>query len=152
MATQVGFLWHDAHVGWVTGWPQVLVSVPTLRYGVGRPVIGASTVTAAGAFCVAALRVHVPCANLAHLRGRPVCNRVRVSHSTHPPCTGGIMTGSLTLGLSDVYPPASGNFWTLPPGNTFRVHSTTAIHRINHLGPDRFVKGTRIVLLFQVRV
>ena len=86
------------------------MSVPTLRYGVGRPVIGAATVTAAG----------------------------------------GIMTGSLTLGLVDVYPPASGNFWTLPPGNTFRVHSTTAIHRINHLGPDRFVKGTRIVLLFQV--
>ena len=61
------------------------------------------------------------------------------------------MQGPLTLGLADAYPPASGNFWVLPAGNTFLVHSTTAMHRINDVGVDRFTKGTIITLIFQVR-
>ena len=66
--------------------------------------------------------------------------------------SGGIIAGSLTMGLADAYPPAAGNFWVLPRGNTFRVHSTTAIHRLNDVGTDRFEKGTVVTLLFLVRV
>ena len=59
---------------------------------------------------------------------------------------GGILTGTLTMGMSLV---VAANFLTLPnQGNVFEINGTTTISRINHLTQDRFPKGTVITLLF----
>ncbi len=60
---------------------------------------------------------------------------------------GGILTGTLTPGVVEVAP--TGPFVVLPrEGNIFLIDGTPTISRINHSLPDRFPKGTVIVLVF----
>lgn len=61
---------------------------------------------------------------------------------------GGIMTGTLSTGLTTVATVSNG-LLTLPrAGNVFEITGTHTISRINHQAADRFPKGTCITLLF----
>lgn len=68
--------------------------------------------------------------------------------------SGAKMDGTLAMSMVTATPPASGNFWVLRKneGNLFRMdmmgNPSQTIIRINDQGPDRFMRGTVITLLF----
>jgi hypothetical protein len=71
--------------------------------------------------------------------------------------SGAIMSGTLTMGMTTVYPPAAGQnqyYWTLPSkeGNVFQMNMNATTNRsIQRLNPElngRFPKGTIVTLLF----
>lgn len=62
--------------------------------------------------------------------------------------SGGKLNGLLVHALTEVTVPSNG-FLTIPlTANYFEVTNIANIHRLNHLTADRFLKGSRITLLF----
>lgn len=73
----------------------------------------------------------------------------QVSQNAHYiSASGGIITGTLTSGMTNVDTPTNGFLVVPKHGNFFEVNGSNTISRINHLTADRMPKGTVITLLF----
>ena len=66
------------------------------------------------------------------------------------------MAGTLTMGVTTVYPPPSSTpyYWKIPKnsGNIFLIDtqgSSRTIIRLNHSTADRFARGTLATLMFE---